>query len=53
EDLAVLRNDIAHAKVEILPNWDSLIKRLIPFLPRIRHLLQLIEAVTEKPYTGV
>ena len=52
DNLAKLRNDIVHGNVDPLQNWDSLMKRLLPSLPRIRRLLLLIESVTGKAYNG-
>jgi hypothetical protein len=53
DGLTDLRNDLMHAKVDIFTNWDKFITRLIPFLPRIRQLLALIETTTGKTYEGI
>lgn len=52
EDLAKLRNEIAHGGVDILAQWDSLMHRLLRYLPRLRRLLPLIGSVTGRPCYG-
>ncbi len=53
DEFGQLRNDLVHAKVDVIANWDTLIKRLLQFLPKIRELLRSVEAITGKEYDGV
>ena len=53
ENFTNLRNDLMHAKVDVLANWDELLKRLMPYLPRLRELISLIEQATGKQYDGI
>ncbi|MBA3805192.1 MAG: hypothetical protein H0X14_05710 [Acidobacteria bacterium] len=53
ENFTNLRNDLMHAKVDVLANWDVLVKRLMPYLPRLRELISLIEETTGKQYDGI
>ncbi len=43
DDLPKLRNDVMHGKVDVLSDWDDILRRLVPYLPRLRVLLKLIE----------
>jgi len=52
EDLASLRNEVAHGGVDILTQWDTLLKRLLRYLPRLRSLLPLLAKVTARPCYG-
>jgi len=52
EDLAKLRNEVMHGGVDILSDWNELLKRLLKYLPRVRQLLPLIEGITKKAYSG-
>jgi uncharacterized protein with HEPN domain len=53
DQLAELRNDLIHANVDLLADWQSVLKKLFPFLPRIRQLISMIENETRRDYDGI
>jgi hypothetical protein len=53
DPLAELRNDLIHANVDLLQDWQNVLKRLFPFLPRIRSLISVIEEETNHKYEGI
>jgi hypothetical protein len=52
EDFAKLRNEIAHGGVDIMGEWETLLKRLLAHLPRLRRLLPYVANVTAKECVG-
>lgn len=50
-DLVGIRNAVVHG-MDILPRWSDILKALINSLPKVRHLLLIIEDVTGNAYAG-
>jgi hypothetical protein len=52
DDLPELRNGLVHGNVDPLNDWDSILRRLLPYLPRLRRLLALIDESVQTTSTG-
>jgi hypothetical protein len=52
DDLPHLRNDVMHGNVDPMNDWDTILRRLIPYLPRLRALLRLMEETVGVSCTG-
>ncbi|MEK6322900.1 MAG: hypothetical protein AABN33_14585 [Acidobacteriota bacterium] len=50
-ELTAIRNGIVHG-VDILSRWSDTLRVLIESLPKVRHLLAIIEGVTGRTYAG-
>jgi len=53
EDVANLRNLVAHGGVDILMQWEVILRRLLRQLPRFHRLRHLIEYYTSTKTSGV
>jgi hypothetical protein len=52
QDLALIRNKVAHGDIDLLTNWEEIISRMLKHLLNVHELVSLIEEVTENRYTG-
>jgi hypothetical protein len=52
EDFAKLRNEVAHGGVDILGEWEAILRRLLLHLPKLRRLLPFISAITGRECAG-
>jgi hypothetical protein len=52
QDLAQIRNKIAHGDVDFSREWDALLEKLLKQLPNIHNLINIVEEVTGERYTG-
>jgi hypothetical protein len=52
EDVAEIRNGLAHYRDNLLEDWQRPLTIALRNLPRMRELIELVQRVTNKPYTG-
>ena len=51
-EMADLRNDVVHEKLELTEQWDIVLERLLRRLPQMREILSLVGRVTGQEYRG-